>query len=328
MNVSKILFTGALVLLGAIGVVAAVKKKGVSSSQKNLFTSSASDTKRGNTEALVFPQPLPRVTSSPLDTRDDFPMIDRVYQLFTTGPNKLPIVETISYASHVPWLKGRPAWVADYATYYSTSRHFIARSLNGKPDYYNQRVSLGSKFNVFRNDRHFEFYLLVDLSLCKMGFYYIDLDTNERLLIKTYRVAVGKSAQTPSGSLTPLGKYFLGDKIAVYKPGVQGIYKDKQIEMVRVFGSRWIPIEKKIEEGIQPLKGYGIHGVAWEFDPKKESYVERVLGKYETDGALELATEDMEELFAIVISKPTTLEIVKHFKEAKLPGTEVASPMR
>ena len=38
--------------------------------------------------------------------------------------------------------------------------------------------------------------------------------------------------------------------------------------------------------------------------------------------------QDMEELFSIVISKPTFIEIVKDFHEAKLPGTEVATPSR
>ena len=92
----------------------------------------------------------------------------------------------------MPWLKGRPAWIADYAAYYNTSRHFIARSLNGKPDYFSQKVSQGSSFNVFRKDKNIQFFLLVDVSRCKMGFYYIDLDTNESILLKTYRVGLGR----------------------------------------------------------------------------------------------------------------------------------------
>ena len=57
---------------------------------------------------------------------------DRIHEFFTTGINKLPIVETITYTPRVQWLEGRAAWVSDYASYYGTSRHFIARSLNGK----------------------------------------------------------------------------------------------------------------------------------------------------------------------------------------------------
>ena len=87
--------------------------------------------------------------------KDDFPNIDRIFQLYSTGPSRLPIVETITYSSSVPWLKGRPAWIADYATYFNTSRHFIARSLNGRADYFSQKVSEGSKFNApfFGNKR-------------------------------------------------------------------------------------------------------------------------------------------------------------------------------
>ena len=42
-----------------------------------------------------------------------------------------PIVETISYKSHVPWKRHRPAWLIDYANYYKTPLDFIYRSLNG-----------------------------------------------------------------------------------------------------------------------------------------------------------------------------------------------------
>lgn len=256
----------------------------------------------------------------PLVENSDFPSIDRVHQLFTTGPTKLPIVETVSYMSQVPWLKGRPAWIADYASFYSTSRHFIARSLNGKADYFTQKVSAGSSFNVFRKDRNFQFYLLVDLSLCKMGFYYVDLDTNERVLLKAYKVSLGKLAETSSGSLTPLGKYTLGSKIAVYRPGVMGLFQDKQVEMIQVFGTRWLPFEQ--------AKGYGIHGTPLMLKDGKLLEPRDLVGKYATDGCIRMNHEDIEELFSIVITKPTSVEIVKHFKEARLPGVEVATPMR
>src|SRR5690606_6079029 len=106
-----------------------------------------------------------------VSSKEDFPQIDRIFQLFTTTGTKLPIVETVSYTSTASWLKGRPAWLADYAVYYNTSRHFIARSLNNRPDYATQKVFEKCKFNVFRKDKKFEFYLLVDTSRCKMGFY-------------------------------------------------------------------------------------------------------------------------------------------------------------
>lgn len=314
MSFPKILFTGALALFTIIGIFAGVKK--IAQTPKSQ-TVKAAVKPSAEIKALKSID----VSSLPSQVVGDFPDIDRVYQLFTKGPSQLPIVETVSYTSQVPWLKGRPAWIGDYASYYSTSKHFIARSLNGKPDYENQKVSLESRFNVFRKDRHFQFYLLADISLCKMGFYYIDLDTHERVLLKTYKIGLGKLSNGASGSLTPLGKYTLGDKVAVYKPGMMGLYQDKQIEMIRVFGTRWIPFD---------TKGLGIHGTPWQLDAKTESFIDNQsgIGKYEGNGSIYLATEDMEELFAIVISKPTTLEIVKHFKDAKLPGVEVASPMR
>jgi Uncharacterized protein conserved in bacteria len=260
----------------------------------------------------------------------EFPKADRIQQLFTTGPNKLPIVETLSYASSVAWLKGRPAWVADYATHYATSRHFIARSLNGGPDYFSQKVQTGSRFNVFRKDKRIEFYLLVDVSLCKMAFYYVDLDTNERVLLKTYDVGVGKlDPLKPSGTVSPLGKYSLGSKVAIYKPGTTGFFQDKKTEMVRVFGTRWLPFEQELEGATESSKGYGIHGSPWKEDPKTGQLVEnRDIGKADSDGCVRLNLEDIEELFSIVITRPTTVEIVKDFREARLPGVEVNTPTR
>ncbi len=277
------------------------------------------------------PQVPLKVALQEIAPQDDFPVIDRIHQLFTTGPNKLPIVETITYSSSVSWLKGRPAWVADYAAHYATSRHFIARSLNGKADYFSQKISTGSRFNVFRKDKHINFYLLIDYSRCKMGFYYVDLDTHERVLLKTYSVGLGRSdPQAPVGSLTPLGKYSLGSKVAIYKPGVMGLYQGVQTEMVSVFGTRWIPFDREFEGATASAKGYGIHGAPWSLDPQTGQWVENRdgIGKFESDGCIRLALEDIEEIFSIVITKPTFVEIVKDFHEAKLPGVEVAIPTR
>lgn len=266
-----------------------------------------------------------------ISAREDLPNIDRIFQLFTIGPSKLPIVETISYTSSVPWLKGRPAWIADYATYYATSRHFIARSLNGKPDYFSQKVVEGSKFNVFRKDKNVNFCLLVDVSRCKMAFYYIDLDTNERVLLKTYRVGLGRIDTTkPSGSLTPLGRYSLGSRVAIYKPGMMGTYQDQKVEMIKIFGTRWIPLEQEAGQAKAPLKGYGLQGAPWTADPENGVLSENreVVGAYDSDGCIRMNAEDIEELFSIVLTKPTLIEIVKDFHEAKLPGVEVAAPSR
>jgi lipoprotein-anchoring transpeptidase ErfK/SrfK len=262
--------------------------------------------------------------------KDTFPEADRISQLFRTKGEKLPIVETISYTSRVDWLKGRPAWIADYAAHFATSRHFIARSLNGKADYFTQKVSTASKFNVFRRDKEIQFYLLVDVTLAKMGLYYLDIGTNERVHLKTYNVGLGKkNPQLPSGSLTPLGTYSLGSKIAVYKPGVNGQYMNKSTEMVRVFGTRWIPFEQAFDGCTAAPKGYGLQGAPFIDDSSKQLVENRkTIGSYESDGCIRLLSEDIEELFSIVITKPTFVVIVKDFHEAKLPGEEVQNPTR
>lgn len=260
---------------------------------------------------------------------DDFPNVDRLYQLFTLGGSKLPIVETVSYSPNVTWLQGRPAWIADYASYFNTSRHFIARSLNGKPDYINQNVSLGSKFNVFRKDKDIEFHLLVDLIRCKMAFYYLDKGSNERVLLKTYTVGIGRpDSNKVSGFLTPVGTYSLGGKIAIYKPGITGFFQDKTVELIRIFGTRWIPFEKEIADCSEPAKGFGLHGSPWIEDKEKNQLVENraSIGVFESDGCIRLNGEDIEELFAIIITKPSFIHIVRDFHEAVLPGTEVATP--
>ena len=70
-------------------------------------------------------------------------------------------------------------------------------------------------------------------------------------------------------------------------------------------------------------RGFGIHGVPWIENGQNELIPdESSLGKFESDGCIRLANADMEELFAIIITKPTTVEIVKDFHLAKLPGVE------
>ncbi len=253
------------------------------------------------------------VKKTPLDEP-----VNRIEELFNKGEPKLPIVQTISYKSRTTWQKGRPAWLADYASHFETSRHFIARSLNGKPEYFKQTVSEGDRFNVFREDKKISFYLLADLSQCKMGFYYIDHDLNEKVLLKTYPIGCGrKDGSKVSGSLTPLGKYELGDRVVIYKPKMFGYHQGEKTEMIRVFGSRWIPFEKEVEKCTEPAKGLGIHGVPWVANASGELVPdESSIGKFDSDGCIRLSNEDIEELFSIVITKPTTIEIVQDLSQA------------
>jgi len=251
---------------------------------------------------------------------EDLPDANRIDQLFALDSSRLPFVETVVYKSRVPWLEGRPAWIADYATHYDTSRHFIARSLNKKKDYMTQKVSPGDRFNVFKRDKNIAFHLLIDLSRCRMWFYCVDQDTKDRLLLKTYRVGLGRAdSHKSSGFLTPVGKYSLGEKIAIYKPGVQGIFQEKKTEMIRVFGTRWIPFEKELEGCTEPAKALGIHGAPWVADSTGNNLVEdrSKIGKYDSDGCIRLAQDDMEELFSIIITKPTTVELVKDYHDTE-----------
>lgn len=323
----KFFLIGAAVLFSVLGCVALIKKM---ASRPAVQTVVAEQIPVAETSVVSVPVAEESTLARPAAaSQDDFPQIDRSFQLFTLGPTKFPIVETVTYCSTVPWLKGRPAWLSDYAAHYSTSRHFIARSLNGKSDYFSQKVSEGSRFNVFRTDKRIQFYLLVDCSRCKMGFYYVDLDTNERVLIKTYPVGLGRlQPQSPSGSLTPLGRYSLGSRIAVYTPGVQGYYQDQKVEMISVFGTRWIPFDQEIERVSAPAKGYGLQGAPFLLDGQTGQYRENreCIGAYASNGCIQLAQEDIEEIFSVVVSRPAFIEIVKDFHDAKLPGKEVAAP--
>lgn len=276
--------------------------------------------------APITPTPvLASNTSKPTPSTADQPLPDAnlIFQLFNKGEPKLPFIETITYKSRVSWLKGRPAWLSDYASHYGTSRHFIARSLNGKPDYLKQDIAEGDTFNVYKKDKNIQFYLLIDISRSKMWFYVFDQDSKDLTLLKTYRVGLGRfDSQRASGLLTPLGKYSLGNKVAIYRPKVEGYYNGRKVEMMRIFGSRWIPFEKEISGCTAPAKGLGIHGVPWHANASGVlSEDTSSLGKYESDGCVRLATEDVEELFAILLTKPTVVELVKDYYDAKLPGS-------
>ncbi len=335
----KFLVAVALVLFLAIGIAAVVKKtKHPSASNETAKVKGPIEIKidkeqrivKHAPKATVKPvaakaSPAPAVVDSEKKTNDT-PVVhvDRIAELFNKGEPKLPIVETITYKSRVSWQKGRPAWLSDYASYYMTSRHFISRSLTGKPDYFKKDIAEGDRFNVLRKDKNINFHLLIDTARCKMWFYYIDLDTNQRVLLKDYVVGLGrKDNDQTSGLLTPLGKYLLGSRIAIYKPKMTGYHKGQKIEMMQVFGTRWIPFEKEVSQTTAPAKGFGIHGVPWQPNEKGELVEDTsCLEKYLSDGCVRLSTKDMEEIFAIVITKPTFIELVRNFHEAKLPGIE------
>ena len=249
--------------------------------------------------------------------------VNLISQLFSFGHDKLPIVETVTYKSRVPWLKGRPAWIADYASHYNTSRHFIARSLNRSADYYTQKVSPGDKFNILNPDKKINFYLLIDTKALKMMFYYIDIDAAKKVLLKTYDVGLGQIRDEKS--ITPTGRYLLGDKISAYKPGMMGWFNNQKIEMISVFGTRWMPFKEELANCSDAAKGYGIHGVPCVIDPKSNEVVERtdLIGKYDSDGCIRLSKGDIEEVYSIVVTRPTIVEIVEDSTQLRQDETSI-----
>lgn len=320
MSFAKSLVVGGCLLFGAIGVTAVVKNRQVKA-----------DSPGAELVEIPLVQEV-KVVAVPEESKPslialeaELPDANRMALFFNTGWPKLPIVETVTYSSRVDWLAGRPAWVADYAAHFKTSRHFIARSLNGKVDYQTQNVANGDKFNVLRSDVDLEFYLVADLSRCRMWVYYLDVAKNERVLLTSYPIGVGREeGGRASGLLTPLGKYKLGSKIAVYRPGTMGLYNNEKTEMIRVFGTRWIPFEQEVKGCTAPARGFGIHGCPWSDNSSGELAEDLSgLGDRASDGCIRLQTRDMEELFSIIISRPTTIELVSDFFQATPPGREV-----
>lgn len=324
MSFPKIFITGSVVLFVAIGIAAVLKKREAPSVEKEVVVQAP--------VARVIPKPAPVVEKPvvktvslqkqgveivPIHDTDPSELVDRVDELFMTGPRRHSIVETITYTSRVPWLKGRPAWIADYASNYKTSKHFIARSLNRKADYFTQNVSPGARFNVLRSDIDISFQLITDLARCKMWFCWVNNETGERELIKVYQIGVGAIDRSmPSGTLTPIGKFKLGDKITTYKPGVMGFHRNERVEMIQIFGTRWIPFSS--DEGVERDYGigYGIHGAPSYTDPETGELVEikECIGKFDSDGCIRLLASDLEELYAIIVTRPTTIEIFRDSK--------------
>lgn len=251
--------------------------------------------------------------------------VDLVHQLFDPRSEPLEIVETVHYVARVPWLPEKTAYISDWARYYETSKHFISRSLKGKENYLNEAVSRGEKFNVFRKDKLIEFHMVVDLSRRKMWLYYFDVKENVRKLLKSYQVSVGKlDAQSVSGCLTPTGVFACGSGIACYKEGDIGLYKNQPCEMITVFGKRWVPLAREIANCSGSCKGLGIHGVALKKNLETGEWVEdeECIGGYNSLGCIRLLTKDIQELFSIIVSKPSYVHIVRDFQLAELPGVE------
>ena len=275
------------------------------------------------------PPPLPQTAPKPVRP---LPHADRIRELFNVHSPKFPFVNTIVYKSRAEWIPDRPAWIVDYASRYKTSTHFLARSLNNnRPDYNVPNVSEGNRFNVLAIDRPLEFLLVIDLSRCHLWFYCYDSESDERWLIKDYPVGLGRlDPSTPSGCLTPLGTFTLGSRVASYAPKAYGWHKGERTELVTVFGTRWIPFDEEIGECSDSARGYGIHGLPLLYDERRQNYVESTEGLegYESDGCIRMRSTDVEELYAVIVSRPTTLFLVRDFFDAVLPGKETEHSTR
>lgn len=250
------------------------------------------------------------------------PEIDSINLLFMKQ-SPLKIVETITYKSSVAWKHGRAAWLVDYASHYRTPLQFIARSLNEKPDYTPKAISDGQQFNVLSTSCDFYFHMIVDVSTCKLCLYYVIPKTGECELLKTYTVGLGRKDESqPSGTLTPFGTYLLGGRIATFQPKMMGTHKNKKVELISVFGTRWIPFEKEVADCTAPAKGYGLHGTPWSYNEDTQSFYEcnESIGKYESDGCIRLATKDIEELYAVITTRKAIVEIVNTFQSSHLQG--------
>lgn len=196
--------------------------------------------------------------------------------------------------------------------------------MNGKADYNPRPAAEGQSFNVLSSNVNFNFHLLIDISRCKLMLYAVMPDLQERVLLKTYRVGLGRvDSSKVSGSLTPIGKYSLGSRIAIYQPKMMGTYRGKRTEMITVFGTRWIPFEKELGPCSEPAKGYGIHGTPWQTNSEGRLVeTSDSIGKYESDGCIRMRAQDVEEIFSIVSTHQTIVEIVSDFSKVTLPGKE------
>lgn len=245
--------------------------------------------------------------------------------LFTKGTS-CPIVETISYKSHVPWKRQRAAWLIDYSNYYQTPLDFIYRSLTGNPDATPAKIYDGVQFNAYRRGLDFRFHLVVSLSSCRIRLYYVIPKERRVVFLKTYPVCLGrKDASHQSGCLTPLGMYQLGTKVAVFRPRLMGMYKGRKVELIQVFGTHWIPFERELESCSEPAKGFGIHGTPMCRKGQRGELEEdnSSIGRFESDGCIRLMGKDMKELFSVISTRTTFIEIVQSFQQSKLLRGEI-----
>ena len=338
MSLPKIFLLVSASLFGIIGVLALVKGKSTPSPKEQLVPVVRQEV---DLSLLNHPKepvrvvPSPRINPPPPpQPAEERPVViehdtetEGLSTLFSKNSN-CPIVETVVYKSHVPWKHHRLAWLIDYAQYYKTPLDFIYGGLNGNGDFSPKNVSDGTAIRVLKKDLPFRFHIVVSLSSCRLRLYYVIPKDRRAVFLKSYQVGLGrKDSSKASGHLTPTGLYQLGMRVGVFRPKMTGMYRGKKVELMRVFGGYWLPFEREIRGCSEPAKGLGIHGVPMNRDEQTGALVENPssLGHYESDGCIRLAGNDIHELFAIVSTRETFVEIVPSFQQSMLMRGEIGS---
>jgi hypothetical protein len=339
MSIQKLFVVFAILLFGAIGVAGILKKKAPGTPVAEVQTASLWQQKPKafdgqaieiDLATLTAPKQLNSVpvAEKPIEKQkatlaSPIADVDRIELLFQKE-SPLPIVKTLQYKSRVSWKHNAPAWLSDWASHYNTTLDFVVRSLNGKPDYSVPAIREGDALNVLNPEKEFSFHLVVDLSRCKMLFYYVDPEAQEHFLIKTYPLGLGKADESRvSKSRTPLGIYKLGKRVAVFRPNMMGLYHSKRVELITVFGTRWIPFEKEVGPCTEPAKGFGIHGTPWVREENGSLHDDDTsIGTWSSEGCIRMRTQDAEELYSIISTRDTLVEIVRDAGEAKVPYKE------
>lgn len=269
------------------------------------------EVKRHGEEAL-------REVAAVVIEHDDEP--EAMSQLFIKGSD-CPIIETVRYSSRVEWKPRKQAWLVDYATHYRTPLDFIVRSIAGRPGVEAPPVKEGQQFTVLRSNVSFYFHAVISFASMKLRLYYVLPKENKAVFLKSYPVCLGrKDSSKASGSLTPFGVYLLGSRVACFKPKMMGTHKGHRVELMQVFGTRWIPFEKEISGCTEPARGFGVHGAPFIRSEGEGSLSEdpSSIGTWASDGCIRLKKEDVEELFSVISTRSTYVEILPDFQESSL----------
>jgi hypothetical protein len=276
----------------------------------------------GNKELVAIAEPTQEgpLSSSSLVVIDHEDEQEAIQQLFVKG-SACPIVETVRYSSRVSWKPKKQAWLVDYASYYKTPVDFIIHSITGAVGKNAPAIQEGQQFNVFKRDAAFYFHMVISFSSKKMRLYYVLPKENRVVFLKSYPICLGrKDSSKVSGSLTPFGVFQLGSRVACFHPKMMGNHKGARVELIQVFGTRWIPFETEIDCCTEPAKGLGIHGAPLVYNATTGQLEENNsgIGDFVSDGCIRLKRNDVEELFSVISTRPSYVEIVSEFRNSQL----------